>query len=62
MATTKVLLDADAYLVCLQHALSTEKEEIMGLLIGEVNLILSLTAEIGIYLSSLHESRLTSSY
>ena len=36
MTTHKVLLDSDAYLVCLQHALSTEKEEIMGLLIGEV--------------------------
>ncbi|CAG9096567.1 hypothetical protein JYU34_007356 [Plutella xylostella] len=32
----KVLLATDVALVCLQHALSTEKEEIMGLLIGEV--------------------------
>lgn len=32
----KVLLSTDVTLVCVQHALSTEKEEIMGLLIGEV--------------------------
>lgn len=31
-----VILSADVYAVCLQHALTTEKEEIMGLLIGEV--------------------------
>ncbi|KAG6457395.1 hypothetical protein O3G_MSEX010304 [Manduca sexta] len=34
---TKVLLSSDVALVCVQHALSTEKEEIMGLLIGEVH-------------------------
>ncbi|XP_072943753.1 lys-63-specific deubiquitinase BRCC36-like [Epargyreus clarus] len=33
----KVLLSTDVTLVCCQHALSTEKEEIMGLLIGEVH-------------------------
>ncbi|XP_022918442.1 lys-63-specific deubiquitinase BRCC36-like [Onthophagus taurus] len=33
----KVVLSADVYAVCIQHALSTEKEEIMGLLIGEVD-------------------------
>lgn len=32
----KVLLSTDVTLVSIQHALSTEKEEIMGLLIGEV--------------------------
>lgn len=32
----KVLLSTDVTLACVQHALSTEKEEIMGLLIGEV--------------------------
>ncbi|CAH1646092.1 unnamed protein product [Spodoptera littoralis] len=32
-----VLLSSDVALVCVQHALSTEKEEIMGLLIGEVH-------------------------
>ena len=30
-----VWLSADAYFVCMTHALSTEKEEIMGLLLGE---------------------------
>lgn len=34
---TRVLLSSDVALVCVQHALSSEKEEIMGLLIGEVN-------------------------
>ncbi|CAG9860829.1 unnamed protein product [Phyllotreta striolata] len=33
----KVNLSADVYSVCIQHALTTEKQEIMGLLIGEVN-------------------------
>lgn len=33
----KVLLSTDVTLVSIQHALSTEKEEIMGLLIGEVH-------------------------
>ncbi|XP_041977189.1 lys-63-specific deubiquitinase BRCC36-like [Aricia agestis] len=33
----KVQLSTDVTLVCTQHALSTEKEEIMGLLIGEVH-------------------------
>ena len=32
----KVEISADVYLVCLVQALSTEKEEVMGLLIGEV--------------------------
>jgi len=36
MSVNGVKITADAYLVCLTHALSTEKEEIMGLLIGEV--------------------------
>ena len=31
-------LAADAYLTCLTHALTTEKEEVMGLLLGEVSL------------------------
>ncbi|XP_061576744.1 lys-63-specific deubiquitinase [Cololabis saira] len=34
-AVSAVHLAADAFLVCLNHALSTEKEEVMGLLIGE---------------------------
>lgn len=32
-----VELCSDVYQVCLTHALSTEKEEVMGLLMGEVN-------------------------
>lgn len=35
----KVELSSDVALVCMQHALSTEKEEIMGLLIGEVRFV-----------------------
>jgi hypothetical protein len=31
-----VELCSDVYQVCLTHALSTEKEEVMGLLMGEV--------------------------
>lgn len=37
MSVNCVNLEADAYLVCLTHALSTEREEIMGLLIGDVD-------------------------
>nr|CAD7396906.1 unnamed protein product [Timema cristinae] len=37
MALHSVCMAADVYLVCLQHALSTEKEEVMGLLIGDVD-------------------------
>ena len=36
MPVKGVYLTADCYSVCLAHALTTEKEEIMGLLIGEV--------------------------
>ncbi|KAJ7392834.1 BRCA1 BRCA2-containing complex, subunit 3 [Desmophyllum pertusum] len=36
MAVDAVKMEADAYMVCLTHALSTEREEVMGLLIGEV--------------------------
>ncbi|KAF5278789.1 hypothetical protein FQR65_LT15517 [Abscondita terminalis] len=32
-----VYLSSDVYAICLQHALTTEKEEVMGLLIGEVD-------------------------
>ncbi|XP_050696092.1 lys-63-specific deubiquitinase BRCC36-like isoform X2 [Eriocheir sinensis] len=35
MCVSQVRLAADAYLVCLHHALTTEKEEVMGLLVGE---------------------------
>ncbi|XP_005091457.1 lys-63-specific deubiquitinase BRCC36 isoform X2 [Aplysia californica] len=37
MSLKCVNLESDVYLVCLTHALSTEREEIMGLLIGEVD-------------------------
>lgn len=37
MAVHCVYLDADAFMVCLTHAFSTEREEVMGLLIGEVD-------------------------
>ena len=33
----KVHLSADAYLACLTHVLSAEKEEVMGVLLGEVS-------------------------
>eukprot|EP00053_Salpingoeca_punica_P006382 m.60495 g.60495 ORF g.60495 m.60495 type:complete len:262 (+) comp13666_c0_seq2:241-1026(+) len=33
----RVLLPSDVYAVCLTHALSTEHEEVMGLLIGDVS-------------------------
>ena len=32
----RVRLSSDVYSACLSHAMSTEKEEIMGLLIGEI--------------------------
>ncbi|KAG0726081.1 Lys-63-specific deubiquitinase BRCC36 [Chionoecetes opilio] len=35
MWVSQVRLAADAYLVCLHHALTTEKEEVMGLLVGK---------------------------
>ncbi|XP_064096832.1 lys-63-specific deubiquitinase BRCC36-like isoform X2 [Macrobrachium nipponense] len=35
MWVSSVKLAADAYLVCLHHALTTEKEEVMGLLVGQ---------------------------
>uniref|UniRef100_H0XY57 Lys-63-specific deubiquitinase n=1 Tax=Otolemur garnettii TaxID=30611 RepID=H0XY57_OTOGA len=35
-AALAVHLESDAFLVCLNHALSTEKEEVMGLCIGEL--------------------------
>ncbi|XP_023024363.1 lys-63-specific deubiquitinase BRCC36 [Leptinotarsa decemlineata] len=33
----KVILNSDVYTLCVQHALTTEKQEIMGLLVGEVD-------------------------
>jgi len=40
MPVKGVYLTADCYSVCLSHALTTEKEEIMGLLIGEACLLI----------------------
>ena len=37
MTAVCTYLAADAYMVCLTHALSTEREEVMGLCIGEVS-------------------------
>eukprot|EP00729_Bicosta_minor_P014360 gene14360-19693_t len=36
MVVSRVRLAADAMMVCLSHALSTEREEVMGLLVGEL--------------------------
>ncbi len=36
MPVCSVTLHNDTYLACMNHALSTEKEEIMGLLLGHV--------------------------
>ncbi|XP_053448594.1 lys-63-specific deubiquitinase BRCC36-like [Nycticebus coucang] len=36
-AALAVHLESDAFLVCLNHALSTEQEEVMGLCLGELN-------------------------
>ncbi|XP_066258221.1 lys-63-specific deubiquitinase BRCC36-like isoform X1 [Euwallacea similis] len=33
----RVNLSSDVYAICIQHALTTEKQEIMGLLIGEID-------------------------
>ncbi|XP_054708907.1 lys-63-specific deubiquitinase BRCC36-like [Uloborus diversus] len=37
MALEKVLMPSDVYFVCVNHALSTEGEEIVGLFVGEIN-------------------------
>lgn len=42
MAVEAVKIEADACMVCLTHALTTEREEVMGLLIGEVFFLTSL--------------------
>ncbi|XP_074661794.1 lys-63-specific deubiquitinase BRCC36-like isoform X2 [Tubulanus polymorphus] len=48
MAVSSVYLECDVYMVCLAHALSTEREEVMGLLIGEMidNRILHISSVI----------------
>ena len=40
MAVTAVKMEADVFMVCLTHVLSTEREEVMGLMIGEVFMLL----------------------
>lgn len=35
MSLSEVVITNDVYLVCLSHALTTEKEEVMGLLLGD---------------------------
>ena len=52
-----VELSCDAYLVCLTHALSTEKEEVMGLLLGEVYHHVCVMCMYGDYLSSFSDWR-----
>lgn len=37
MSTNHVRLNSDVFFVCLTHALCTEREEVMGLLIGEID-------------------------
>ena len=49
MAAIRVELTCDTYLCCLTHAMSTEREEVMGLLLGEVRPIHSISAAILIH-------------
>ncbi|GFN75731.1 lys-63-specific deubiquitinase brcc36 [Plakobranchus ocellatus] len=37
MTLKAVYLESDVFMVCLTHALSTEREEVMGLLMGEID-------------------------
>ena len=53
MAINAVELSADAYMVCLAHTFSTEKEEIMGLLIGEVSFGLEAVCVLFTYIRSI---------
>lgn len=39
MSLTAVELSSDVYMVCMSHALTTEKEEIMGLLLGDIEVL-----------------------
>lgn len=45
----KVELQTDVYMVCLQHALSTENFEVMGLLIGNVRGIFNILCSYILY-------------
>lgn len=42
MSLTSVKMSEDVWLTCLTHALSTETEEIMGLLLGDVQVLSKL--------------------
>lgn len=39
MSLTNVKMTEDVWLTCLTHALSTETEEIMGLLLGDIQVL-----------------------
>ncbi|XP_045033592.1 lys-63-specific deubiquitinase BRCC36-like [Daphnia magna] len=47
MPIKEVFVETDVYLTCLSHALSTEKEEVMGLLLGHVDQRLDLSVQAG---------------
>ncbi|KAI9552521.1 hypothetical protein GHT06_022887 [Daphnia sinensis] len=47
MPIKEVFVKPDVYLTCLSHALSTEKEEIMGLLLGHVDERRDLSVQVG---------------
>ena len=51
MSLNAVNLESDVFLVCLTHALSTEREEVMGLLMGEVKLLVLLQMSAQLILS-----------
>ena len=40
MSLNELRISADAYLVCLTHVLSTESTEVMGVLLGDVSIVL----------------------
>lgn len=42
MSLTAVKMSEDVWLTCLTHALSTETEEIMGLLLGDIEVLFLL--------------------
>ncbi|XP_057379659.1 lys-63-specific deubiquitinase BRCC36-like [Daphnia carinata] len=48
MPIKEVFVKTDVYLTCLSHALSTEKEEVMGLLLGHVDQRFDLSLKVGV--------------
>lgn len=44
-----VYINADAYQVCMDHAFSTEREEVMGLLMGEVRFTITYYCLLELY-------------